>query len=73
MELKDYVNSKQEFIKCLNLNPEYHFAMIGLSNVYYTESDFKKAEDLLRYALTIDPDETQSVISLGNTLMARKV
>ena len=73
IDSKEYDKAKEEFIICLNLNQDYHLAMVGLANVYYSESEFEKAEELLQKALTFDKDETLTLISLGNTMMGTKV
>ena len=73
IDSKEYDKAKEEFIICLNLNQDYHLAMVGLANVYYSESEFEKAEELLQKALTFDKEETLTLISLGNTMMGTKV
>ena len=73
MELKELTRAKENFYKCLDLNPTYYPSMIGLANVLYSEFNYVKSEDLLRQAIALEPNDSHGHISLGNTLMAMKV
>ncbi len=73
MEKKKNNLAKAQFQKCIDLNPSFHPALIGMANVSYNEFLYDKAEHFLRQAIVIEPNDNQAIIMMGNVMMATKV
>jgi tetratricopeptide (TPR) repeat protein len=73
LEKLKYNLARVQFQKCIDLNPTFHTALIGMANIAYNEYLYDKAEHYLRQAIVIEPNDNQAVIMMGNVMMATKV
>jgi tetratricopeptide (TPR) repeat protein len=67
MDLNRNEEAEQILLKCISLGPPNpSFPMTNLGIVYNTMRRFKEAEDILRKAVTVEPEDAQAWMNLGS-------
>jgi Flp pilus assembly protein TadD len=62
---KDAAGAEAEYLKSLEVRPDYIEGYMGLSNMYLANNQGDKAVDLLTKALAAQPDNAKLVFQLG--------
>ena len=66
LQLDNIEKAKEYFMEAIELEPEYEDSLLGLSECYELEEDFKNCEKTCRKVLELDPENSDAWYRLGS-------
>ena len=61
--------ARKSWEKCLERNPNYAYAYVGMGSIAAKKGDYAVAADLYRKALALDPTASETRVQLGSALI----